>query len=176
MKEFRAASSKPGRKRARTFRFSELSTNSQYRFVLPGERLHELEWRECLTALNRSKPVPKFIVASGSLPPGAPDDFYAQAAAMARKLGAKFFLDTSVVPLAAALEYGVDLIKPNLREIRDLTGAALADEADLIAGRCPQLYRRRKGRNRRTIARSSRCHSHHAGASSAIAATADQAG
>ena len=115
------------------FSVSELSTNSQYRFVLPGERLHESEWRECLTALNRSKPVPKFIVASGSLPPGAPDDFYAQAAAMARKLGAKFFLDTSGAPLAAALEYGVDLIKPNLREIRDLTGAALADEADWIA-------------------------------------------
>jgi 6-phosphofructokinase 2 len=115
------------------FSVSELSTNSQYRFVLPGERLRESEWRECLTTLNRSKPEPKFIVGSGSLPPGAPNDFYAQAAATARKLGAKFFLDTSGAPLAAAIEHGVDLIKPNLREMRDLTGAALADEADWIA-------------------------------------------
>ena len=133
------------------------------------------EWRECLTALNRSKPVPKFIVASGSLPPGAPNDFYAQAAAMARKLGAKFFLDTSGAPLAAALEYGVDLIKPNLREIRDLTGAALADEADWIAA-ARNYIDAGKVADRRTIARSSRRHAHHAGASSAIAATADQAG
>jgi 6-phosphofructokinase 2 len=115
------------------FSVSELSTQSQYRFVLPGEPLRESEWRECLIALNHSIPKPKFVVASGSLPPGVPGDFYAQAAATARKLGAKFFLDTSGAPLAAALEHGVDLIKPNLREIRDLTGAALADETDWIA-------------------------------------------
>ena len=113
------------------FSVTERGTGSQYRFVLPGEPLRESEWRECLEALAASKP--DFVVGSGSLPPGVPDDFYAQAAAIAHKLGAKFFLDTSGTPLAAAIEHGVDMIKPNLREMRELVGQSLSSETDWIA-------------------------------------------
>jgi 6-phosphofructokinase 2 len=115
------------------FSVSELSTDAQYRFVLPGEPLGDSEWRACLSMLAATTPAPKFVVGSGSLPPGVPDDFYAQAAAIARNLGAKFALDTSGPPLAAAIAQGVDLIKPNLREMRELTGASLADQNDWIA-------------------------------------------
>jgi len=66
------------------------------------------------------------------LPPGVPDDFYARAATIARELGAKFFLDTSVPPLAAALEHGLYLIKPNLHEMSELVGAELASPAELL--------------------------------------------
>jgi 6-phosphofructokinase 2 len=113
------------------FSVTESSTDSQYRFVLPGEPLRESEWRECLEALAARKP--DYVVGSGSLPPGVPDDFYAQAAAIAHKLGAKFLLDTSGAPLAAAIEHGVDMIKPNLREMRELAGRMLSSEADWIA-------------------------------------------
>lgn len=113
------------------FSVTESSTGSQYRFVLPGEPLRESEWRECLEALAARKP--DFVVGSGSLPPGVPDDFYARAAAIARRLGAKFFLDTSGAPLAAAIGHGVDMIKPNLREMRELSGRSLSSEADWIA-------------------------------------------
>ena len=75
------------------FSVSELSTDAQYRFVLPGEPLGDSEWRACLSMLAATTPAPKFVVGSGSLPPGVPDDFYAQAAAIARNLGAKFALD-----------------------------------------------------------------------------------
>ncbi len=61
-----------------------------------------------------------------------PDDFYARAAEIARRLGAKFILDTSGAPLAAALEHGVYLIKPNLREMCDLAGYELLDQNDWI--------------------------------------------
>jgi 6-phosphofructokinase 2 len=115
------------------FSVTETSTGQQYRFVLPGLPLREAEWRACLAALAASEPRPKFIVGSGSLPPGVPNDFYAQAAAIARTLGAKFVLDTSGAPLAAALEGGVYLIKPNLREMRELAGAELAGETEWIA-------------------------------------------
>ncbi len=114
------------------FSVSERETGQQYRFVLPGLPLQRTEWRRCLEALAATKPAPKFVVGSGSLPPGVPDDFYAQAAAIAHKLGAKFFLDTSGAPLAAALEHGVYLIKPNLREMRDLVGVELLDQNDWI--------------------------------------------
>lgn len=113
------------------FSVTERGTGSQFRFVLPGEPLRESEWRECLKAIGIARPA--FIVGSGSLPPGVPDDFYAQAAAIARELGAKFFLDTSGPPLAVAIEHGVDMIKPNLREMRELTGGSLSDEDGWIA-------------------------------------------
>ena len=112
------------------FSVSELSTHTQYRFILPGQALRESEWRECLSALADTAPAPKFVVGSGSLPPGVPDDFYAQAAVIAQKLGAKFFLDASGAPLAAGIEQGVYMMKPNLHEMSDLVGAKLATQDD----------------------------------------------
>ena len=114
------------------FSVSELSTAQQYRFVMPGLPLHEGEWRGCLDTLAATSPPPKFVVGSGSLPAGVPNDFYAQAAEIARRLGARFVLDTSGAPLAAALDRGVYMIKPNLREMRELAGAELADQDDWI--------------------------------------------
>jgi 6-phosphofructokinase 2 len=67
------------------------------------------------------------LVASGSLPDGVPDDFYAQVARIAKQRGARFVLDTSGPALAAAAAEGVDLIKPNLREMRELTGSEPSD-------------------------------------------------
>jgi 6-phosphofructokinase 2 len=114
------------------FYVSELHSGSQYRFILPGRPLREPEWRECLAALAATVPAPKFVVGSGSLPPGVPDDFYARAATIARELGAKFFLDTSGPPLAAALEHGLYLIKPNLHEMSELAGAELASPVEWL--------------------------------------------
>jgi 6-phosphofructokinase 2 len=113
------------------FSVSELSTTQQYRFVLPGLPLRESEWRACLDMLAASDP-PKFIVGSGSLPPGVPDDFYAQAAEIASGFGAKFVVDTSGAPLAAAIKRGVYMMKPNLREMRDLAGVELLNQQDWV--------------------------------------------
>jgi 6-phosphofructokinase 2 len=115
------------------FYVSELATGLQYRFVLPGQQLREREWQECLSVLASSAPAPKFVVGSGSLPPGVPDDFYARAASVARRLGAKFLLDTSGAPLKAAIEQGLYLIKPNLREMSELVGGELATEDEWLA-------------------------------------------
>lgn len=104
------------------FFVSETSTGQQYRFILPGPRLAEDEWKACLTAVAALQPFPRFVVASGSLPAGVPDDFYAQLARIAKQRGAVMILDTSGAALAAAVAEGVDLIKPNLREMRELAG------------------------------------------------------
>ena len=114
------------------FSVTERETGQQYRFVLPGVALHAPEWRGCLDALAATKPAPKFVVGSGSLPPAVPENFYAQAAAVARKLGAKFILDTFGGPLVAAIEHGVYLVKPNLRELRDLAGTELISQQDCV--------------------------------------------
>jgi 6-phosphofructokinase 2 len=109
------------------FFVSEISTGQPYRFILPGPRLDENEWRECLTLLSALKPFPRFVVASGSLPGGVPDDFYARVARIAKQHGASMILDTSGPALAAAVAEGVDLIKPSLREMRELAGSEPSD-------------------------------------------------
>jgi 6-phosphofructokinase 2 len=96
------------------FFVSETSTGQQYRFILPGPSLTEDEWQECLTLLSRIEPFPRFVIASGSLPGGIPEDFYARVGRIAKQHGARMFLDSSGPALAAAVAEGVDLIKPHL--------------------------------------------------------------
>ncbi|MBB1090032.1 1-phosphofructokinase family hexose kinase [Rhodopseudomonas palustris] len=114
------------------FSVTEAATGQQFRFVLPGLPLAEGEWRGLLELLAGTTPAPKIVVGSGSLPPGVPHDFYAQAAAVAKRIGAQFFLDTSGASLVAALDQGVTLIKPNLREMQELAGRPLDGEKDWI--------------------------------------------
>jgi 6-phosphofructokinase 2 len=64
----------------RNLNVREEATGRQYRFVFPGPTLREPEWRQCLERLRGVRPTPEFVVASGSLPPGAPAGFYALAA------------------------------------------------------------------------------------------------
>jgi 6-phosphofructokinase 2 len=82
----------------------EEATGRQFRFVLPGPQLAEPEWRLCLDALESLTGRSDYIIASGSLPPGVPEDFYGGIARMAREMRAKVILDTSGPPLRAALE------------------------------------------------------------------------
>jgi 6-phosphofructokinase 2 len=118
----------------------ESETGQQYRFVLPGPALAETEWRACLDALASPDLEPRFMVASGSLPPGVPDDFYAKLATTMSGGDVKLIVDTSGLPLQRALEAGVYLIKPNLREMRELLGAPMDREHDCIAA-CRRLVK-----------------------------------
>ena len=49
----------------------EESTGQQYRFGMPGPDLGDKEWQQCLGELSNIRPKSDYIVASGSLPPGA---------------------------------------------------------------------------------------------------------
>jgi 6-phosphofructokinase 2 len=110
------------------FSVQETTSGKQFRFVLPGPTLAEPEWHACLDKLASSNRF-DFVVASGSLPPGAPPDFYARACRIVKSWNANFVLDTSGTALKAALTEGVYLIKPNLRELSEIVGEQLDDEA-----------------------------------------------
>jgi len=110
----------------------------QYRFVLPGPRLSEPEWRSCLDTVAAFDGTLAYVVASGSLPPGVPPDFFGVLAATAKAKGAKLIVDSTKPVLQAALEKGVHLIKPNLREMRDLMGEPLGERPEWIAA-CRRL-------------------------------------
>ena len=114
------------------FTISERSSGAQYRFVLPGPQLSEQEWSACLGLCAGLDPRTRFVVGSGSLPPGVPDDFYGRLAQAAKRAGQKIIVDSSGPPLRAALEAGVYLIKPSLNEFRLLLGEPLESEADWI--------------------------------------------
>jgi 6-phosphofructokinase 2 len=118
----------------------ETETGQQYRFVLPGPALAESEWRACLDSLASFDARPRFLVASGSLPPGVPEDFYAKLVTTMRGGDVKIIVDTSGPPMKRALEAGVYLIKPNLREMRELLGAPMDCEHDCIAA-CRELVK-----------------------------------
>lgn len=116
-----------------SFHVRELAAQQEYRFVMPGPTLTEAEWQTCLERVEALQPFPRYLVASGSLPPGVPEDFYARLARLARARGARCVLDASGPALAAALQEGVFLVKPSLGELRALTGQALVNQAQWLA-------------------------------------------
>jgi 6-phosphofructokinase 2 len=125
------------------FSVHEDTSGKQFRFVLPGPTLTEPEWRACLEALSGLEERPEFVIASGSLPPGVPADFYARVCRIAKSWNAKFALDTSGPALKAALDEGVHLIKPNLRELCEVAGERLDDEAAWVHA-CLRLVKRQQ--------------------------------
>jgi 6-phosphofructokinase 2 len=96
------------------------ATNQQYRFGMPGQHLSEDEWQRCLQTIEESSS--KFIVASGSLPPGVPADLLARVAKIAKRQKRKLIVDISGEALRLAIKEGVYLIKPNLGELSKLVG------------------------------------------------------
>ncbi len=111
----------------------ETTSGDQFRFVLPGSSLHRAEWEACLHRLTSLERKPSFVVASGSIPPGVPDDFFARVFREARKLGARSVVDTSGDALKASIADGVDIIKPNLNELSEFTGHKLDSDAACVA-------------------------------------------
>lgn len=110
------------------FTVDETSTGKQFRFVLEGPELSGEEWRGCLDLVAQAVPPGGYVVASGSLPPGVPDDFYARVVRLAREGGARCIVDTSGPALAEALAEGVFLVKPSNRELGEYVGATLSSE------------------------------------------------
>jgi 6-phosphofructokinase 2 len=105
----------------------ETAGERQYRLVLQGPRWSGKEVRAALARIERLARDHDYVVATGSLPPGVPPDFYARIARIVRRQGGRMILDTSGPPLRAALDAGVYLVKPNHIEFRDLAGAPSTD-------------------------------------------------
>ena len=75
-----------------------------------------------------------WVAASGSLPPGAPDDLYAALAHEVRRAGARFAVDTSGAPLVAAIAGSPDVCKPNADELAEAIGRPLSTLGDVADG------------------------------------------
>ena len=100
---------------------TDTANKKQYLLDMPGSKVNESEWQACLNEITQLADV-KYMVASGSLPPGAPTDIFAKVGLIAQQKGALLIVDTSGEALKKAVEAGVYLIKPNLRELAALIG------------------------------------------------------
>ncbi|MDH6194007.1 6-phosphofructokinase 2 [Mycobacterium frederiksbergense] len=112
-----------------SFTVNERSTTKQYRFVLQGPEVTAEEQTRCLEVLRDTAKSADFVVASGSLPPGVPPDWYQTVADLCEDIGARLILDTSGGGLTH-VKSGVFLLKPSLRELRECVGDYLDTETD----------------------------------------------
>jgi len=102
----------------------ERESGKEYRFTPPGPPVAAEEWQDCLDRLAEVDC--SYLVASGSLPPGVPADFYARVIKIMRERGIRTVLDTSGEALKEGLEGGgFLLVKPSLGELRQLVGREL---------------------------------------------------
>ncbi|PYI66745.1 ribokinase [Arthrobacter livingstonensis] len=101
-----------------------------------GPALSTAEWQaltaavvDCLETGPAGEPSrPGVVVGSGSLPDGAPADFYPRLVALAHEAGVPAVIDTSGTGILAAAKAGADLLKPNNHELMEAVG-----ETDLVA-------------------------------------------
>lgn len=96
-----------------------------------GAALTKAEWENLRAAVGQVLPSAGCVVGSGSLPEGAPADFYPSLAARAATHSVPCLIDTSGSALLAAADAGVDAMKPNNHELLEATGA---DNIDSAAG------------------------------------------
>jgi 1-phosphofructokinase family hexose kinase len=74
------------------------------------------------------------VALSGSLPPGAPTDFYAELIRLAHLYSCRVLLDTSGEPLRQGITASPDLVKPNRVETGWLAGRTISNAESAIEG------------------------------------------
>jgi 6-phosphofructokinase 2 len=105
------------------------SNAHEYRIVVEGPDIPPAKLDEVIAALKKVKP--KYVVASGSIPKGLPEDVFATLAHAIKDIGSRFVLDTSGKPLQHAVQTGVFLLKPNLKELSNLVGVDTLELEDV---------------------------------------------
>lgn len=113
------------------FTVYETQTAHEYRFVLPGPTFSPDEQNACITTICQHLPT-DYLVLSGSLPPGVPDDFYATIIAAVGRTHPelRIVVDASGPALTHALAAGVFMIKPSREEFCALVGQDPAQPID----------------------------------------------
>lgn len=94
----------------------------------PGHAVTEQELQEfqgTYISTVQSSGERAIVILSGSLPPGAPSDYYASLVELGHHADAHVLLDVSGDPLQLALKARPDFAKPNQEEAESLSGAII---------------------------------------------------
>ena len=110
----------------------EQKTNVSTEFLEPGKEVGEESEHAFFARFGALAEKADVITVSGSLPKGLSADFYLRLTDEAKRAGKRLILDTSGALLAAAVEGGPYMIKPNAEELSQLAGRPLSDEEEII--------------------------------------------
>lgn len=102
------------------------------KFNAPGPVLAPEDGEALIAATLAAAEDGSWVVASGSLPPGLPADFYAVVGAHLRAGGRRLALDTSGAALAAGLTAAPEVVKPNTHELTEVSGRPLTTVGDVL--------------------------------------------
>ena len=93
-------------------------------FNEPGPELTGPGWQSFVTGLDSlmGEAAATVVVLSGSLPPGLPDDTYAELVDLSHLHEARVIVDADGAALRGALRSGPDLVVPNRAELARATG------------------------------------------------------
>lgn len=104
----------------------------------PGPVLTSAHLRDLLDLTVKMSDGAGWLVLAGSLPPGAPDDFYAMVIEAVRAAygprAPRIAVDASGAPLRQCLRAAPDLLKPNGEELAELTGLSNGSELEADPG------------------------------------------
>jgi 1-phosphofructokinase family hexose kinase len=109
----------------------ERATGRRTRLYLPGARVEPGQLADLRRRLGEVPPG-GVVVLGGSLPPGLPVVTYRDLIQWLKEREVRTIVDVSGPALAAALEAGPTVIKPNVEEAVEILGQPLVDEADLL--------------------------------------------
>lgn len=98
-----------------------------------GEEVSEEKQNELLELVGTLSKNASVVVMSGSLPSGVGDDYYLRLSGQIRK-DAKKIIDTTGERLINALAGGAYLVKPNLDELREVTGRPCDGYDEMLEG------------------------------------------
>lgn len=98
----------------------------------PGPRLSDAEVEALLARAVAATDGAGWVVGSGSLAPGTPEDLYARLAAAVRPVGVRVAVDSSGPALESVLAAGPDVLKPNEDELSEVTGVVPETLGDIV--------------------------------------------
>lgn len=103
----------------------------------PGPDLTTDELNALSHATLRAAAGAEWLAASGSLPPGAPPDFYARLIELLSPTNCRIAVDSSGEPLLRVLGQRPDVVKPNRAELAEAIGGSVTTLGDALdaAGR-----------------------------------------
>ncbi|MFW6120517.1 MAG: 1-phosphofructokinase family hexose kinase [Petrotogales bacterium] len=110
-----------------------LQTNeSQYRFSVPGPSIDKIEKNKVLKNIETLLRKGDYLLISGSIPEGLPDDFYYKIINNANEMRAKVYFDADNELLLKGIKASPWGIKPNLHEFSRLIDKKLDNEEQII--------------------------------------------
>lgn len=111
----------------------DAANGQQFRFMLPGPAWSVADCETARGTIMGAIEKDALVIPSGSLPPGMDVDFFLSMQSDIAAHGARMILDTSGPALrhAASRKTGLYVLRMDLAEARDLSGAALAGVSDI---------------------------------------------